>query len=159
MTDVAIAALVARDSIRRLLSLYCDAVSRREPDAIGALFMPDAVVTIAHFPDRIGRPAIIDGLRRTISKFTFLHQKCDTGLIDVAEDQAWARIGVLEINRATDSPERLNLICGTYEDEYRRDSGGWGFQRRRFTLQFRTLLQASAAEEFPPFVPHRPFDP
>jgi ketosteroid isomerase-like protein len=149
--DTEIATLVAQNAVRRLLSLYCDAVARRDPDAIWDLFTKDAVVTIADGPDRVGPQEIVEGLRGTISKFSFLHQKCDTGLIDVDGERARARINVLEANRSNDA-DGMNMIFGTYDDEYRLEQEGWRFQRRRFTLQFRAVLAAQELQEFPHFM-------
>jgi hypothetical protein len=147
MNDEGLAALVAKDSIRRLISLYCDAVSRRDPDALAPLFAPDASVKIADGVERVGRQEVVEGFRRTASGFSFLHQKCDTGLIDVDGRQARARHGVMELNVALGS-DQLNMIFGTYEDEYRLLEEGWRFFRRRFTLQFRALLQADQLQHF-----------
>ena len=78
-----IASLEARDEIRRLLSLYGDAVRRKDPDAIGPLFTPDARVVIAGGKERVGREEIVPGLRNTAAGFEFLSQVGDPGLIEV----------------------------------------------------------------------------
>ncbi|HEX7856371.1 MAG TPA: nuclear transport factor 2 family protein [Sphingobium sp.] len=147
MSDTLLHDLVARDAIRRLLALYCDAVSRRDPDAISSLFTQDAVVTIADGADRIGPAEIVEGLRRAVSVFSYLHQKCDTGFIDIDGERASARVNILEVNRLGDS-DSVTMICGVYEDDFRVDDGAWRFCRRRFTLQFRTVLAAREIEDF-----------
>ena len=152
MTDTLLATLIAERAVRRLISAYCDVVSRRDPDSAGVLFARDARVQIADGPERIGRNEIVEGLRRTMQGFSFLHQKCDTGLIDVEGGLARARIGVFESNRPAGA-ESLNMIFGTYEDEYRLLEEGWRFYRRRFTLQFRAVLPASEMQQFSDFVP------
>lgn len=152
MSDKVMAELAAQNAIRRLISLYCDAVGRRDPDAIAGLFAPDARVVIADGPERVGRDEIVAGLQRTVFGFDFLHQRCDTGLIDVADDRARARIGVMEMNRVVGA-ETLNLIFGVYEDEYGRDSEGWRFRTRRFTMRFRAMLPAEQLQEYPAFPP------
>lgn len=149
--------LLAQNAIRRLLSLYCDAVSRKDADAVGALFAPDARVAIAGARERVGLDQIVEGFRRATESFTFLYQKCDAGLIDVHEDCARSRIGVLEANRAAGA-EALNVIFGTYEDEYCRLSEGWRFQSRKFTLRLQVLLPAAQMREFPELVPIFGFD-
>lgn len=148
----------ARESIRRLLSLYCDSVARRDADAVGLLFTEDARVRIAGGAERIGRSAIVEGLRGTISQFGFLHQKCDTGLIDVAGDTARSRIGVMEMNQASGASE-FNMIFGVYEDEYRLTGEGWRFARRDFTFQYRAILPAAETRHFQEFRPAYPFAP
>jgi hypothetical protein len=158
MPDDLIATVAAERSIRRLISLYCDAVRRRDPDAAGELFAPDASVRIAEFPERVGRRAIVEGLRRTLSGFSYLHQTCDTGLIDLDGETAHARHGVMEANRPN-GVEGLNVIFGAYEDEYRLLADGWRFQRRRFSLDFRVLLPSAELQQFPSVAPGLSFAP
>jgi ketosteroid isomerase-like protein len=157
MPDI-LTTLVAERAIRRLISLYCGAVSRHDPDAIAELFAPDARVTIAHLPERVGREAIVEGFRATLAAFSYLHQKCDTGLIDVDGDTARAQLDVVELNRAVGA-DSFNMIFGTYEDEFRRREEGWRFACRRFTLQFRAVLPAAQLQELPGFVPAFAFAP
>lgn len=144
-------AVLAEGQIRRLLSLYCDAVSRHDADAVFELFTPDAQVRIADLPARIGPVQIVGGLRDTLGKFGFLQQSCDTGLIDVDGDGAWARIGVFEVNRAHES-DTLNLIFGQYEDEYRMERSGWRFHRRRFSMRLRAVVGEAEITQFPAIV-------
>ena len=158
MTDELLACMVAERSIRRLISLYCDAVRRRDPDSVGRLFTDDARVEIAGMPERVGRHAIVEGLRRTVSGFSYLHQMCDTGLIDVDGAPAWARLGIFEVNRPNGS-EGLNVIMGAYEDEYRQVEGAWRFHHRRFSLQSRVLLSAAEAQQWPAIAPRFDFAP
>ena len=53
MSEDVIQRLEAESAIRRLVGLYCDAVNRRDADAAGALFAPDAAIQIADFPWRV----------------------------------------------------------------------------------------------------------
>ena len=152
MTDTTLATLAAESAIRRLISSYCDAVSRRDADSVRTLFAPDARVQIADGAERVGRETIVEGMRRTIAAFSFLHQRCDTGLIDVAGDRARARLGVFEANRLSGA-DKLSIFFGTYEDEYSLLEAGWRFYRRRYTLQFRALLPVSEMQQFSDLVP------
>ena len=158
MADSSLATLAAENAIRRLVSLYCDAVARRDPDAIAVLFTPDARVRISDLPERVGVQEIVEGLRRTMSAFSYLHQKCDTGLIDVDGQWARARLGVIEANRSNGA-DSLNMIFGFYEDELRLLQERWCFHRRKFTLQFRIVLPASEIQQFPDFMPAFAFAP
>lgn len=142
----------APEAIRRLLSFYGDAVSRKDADAAGPLFLPDARVQIADFPERVGREAIVEGFRRTLSRFSFLHQRCDAGMIEADGDGARARVGVMELNRQIGA-DTLTMIFGTYEDEYRAVNGIWHFARRRFVFRFRAVLAALEMEELAAFEP------
>jgi len=153
-------AIQAREGIRRLISLYCDAVARRDADAVGNLLVDDVHITIAGGPPRIGREAAVAGLRKTIDNFGFLHQKCDTGLIDIDDDGtgARARLGVMELNQAFGA-DTVNAIFGFYEDEYRLTDGGWRFARREFTLQFRAVLPTAECQFLQTFTPRFSFEP
>jgi ketosteroid isomerase-like protein len=158
MDDSLLATLAGERAIRRLISLYCDAVRRGDPDAVGELFTPDASVRIADLPERVGRQEIVEGLRRTMAGFSYLHQTCDTGLIDVKGGLARARHGVIEANRPNGA-EALNLIFGAYEDEYRLSEIGWRFHRRRFDLRFRVQLPAAEFQQFPEIASRSEFFP
>ena len=150
MSEERLARLEAREAIRRVLSLYGDAVRRKDPDAIAGLFTPDAEVTIAGGKTRVGRSEIVEGLRNTASGFEFLSQKSDPGLIDVAGGEARARVGVIEANQPLGT-DRINLVFGIYEDEYRQFEGHWRFHRRNFTLQQVASLQAAEITKFAAF--------
>ena len=152
MTATQVEVVVAENAIRRLISTYCDGVGRRDADAACIGFASDVRVRIAHLPERIGREAAIEGLGRTLSSYSFLHQKCDTGLIDIMGDRARARLGVIEMNQAIGS-DCLNLMTGIYEDEYILLAEGWRFQRRHFTPQAGLTLPNSAIQLFPDFIP------
>lgn len=152
MTIAQLEVVMAENAIRRLVSGYCDGVGRRDADAACMGFAPDVRVRIAHLPVRIGHTAAVEGLRSTISGYTFLHQKCDTGLIDVMGDRARARLGVLEMNQAIGG-DSLFMMTGIYEDEYILLAEGWRIHRRHFTPQAGMSLPASAIQLFPDFVP------
>ncbi len=158
MTDTLLATLAAERAIRRLISIYADAASRRDADVAGTLFAPDARVQIAGGAERVGREAIVEGMRRTVTAYSFLHQKCDTGLIDVEGDHARARLGIFEINRLSNA-DNVAMIFGHYEDEYTLLEAGWRFYRRCFTLQFRTVLPVSEMQQFPDIAPGFAFVP
>lgn len=152
MTAAQLEVVVAENAIRRLISTYCDGVAQRDADAACLGFAPDVRVRIAHLPERIGHEAAVEGLRRTLSGYTFLHQKCDTGLIDVMGDHARARLGVIEMNQAIGG-DSLFLMTGFYEDEYVLLAEGWRIHRRHFTPQIGMTLPASSVQLFPDFVP------
>jgi hypothetical protein len=151
-SGVLVANLLAENAIRRLVSAYCDAVNRRDPESARALFTPSCRVQIADMPERVGIEAIVGGLARTVSGFSFLHQKCDANLIDVSGSSARARVAVFEANRRI-GEGALSLLFGTYEDEYSLQPEGWRFSSRRFTLKLLATLPASTLQEFPDLAP------
>jgi len=152
MNEAQLEVVMAENAIRRLISGYCDGVGRRDADAACVGFASDVQVRIAHLPERIGHAAAVEGLRQTLSGYTFLHQKCDTGLIDVMGNRARARLGVLEMNQAIGG-DGLFMMTGFYEDEYAFLSEGWRFHRRHFTPQAGMSLPVSAIQLFPDFIP------
>ena len=142
MRETLLQRLEAESQIRRLVALYCDAVNRRDADAAGALFAPDAEIRIADFPGISGAEAIREGMRQTFALHAFLRQQCDVGLIDVDGDGARARLSVFEASHRA-GEEGMSLIFGFYEDEYVRLATGWRFWRRRYTMQFRSRVEVS----------------
>ena len=134
-----LARLEAESAIRRLVGLYCDSVNRRDADAAGLLFAPDCAIRIADGPERIGRDVQTEGMRQTFAAFDFLRQQCDVALIDVAGETARARLSVFEASHRP-GEDSLSLIFGFYEDDYVRLAEGWRFQRRRYTMQFRSRM-------------------
>jgi hypothetical protein len=152
MGEKSLSELTAIESIRRLLSLYSDAVQRREPDEIAGLFAADAEVVIMDGAPRIGREAIVAGLKQTMSGFQYLHQTFGPGLIDVAGNAAKGRISIMEITRPIDG-ETLNAVFGQYEDDYVRIGGTWQFHRRRFFLSYMAKVPASEAAPFAALTP------
>lgn len=141
MSDTLLARLEAESAIRRLVGLYCDAVNRSDPEAAGDLFASDARIRIDRFPELNGADAIRAGFRQTFGHFGFVRQQCDVALIDVAGGSARARIQVIEASHRA-GEQTVSLIYGFYEDEYVLLEQGWRFYRRRYTMQFRTLLEA-----------------
>lgn len=139
MSEDVINRLEAESAIRRLIGLYCDAVNRRDADAAGMLFAPDAAIRIADFPRISGAEAITEGMRQTFAHHAFLRQQCDVGLVDVDGDSAKARLSVFEASHRA-GEDGVSLIFGFYEDEYVRLAAGWRFWRRRYVLQFRSRV-------------------
>ena len=147
MSGDALDTLIAEREIRRLISTYCEAVGRRDAATAAKLFSPDARVKIASFAELVGHDAIAEGLRQSFAAAQFLHQRCDSGLIDIEGDHARARLSVFEVNRKPDQ-DALGLIFGFYDDEYVLLGAGWRFYRRNYTLQLRALAPVSKIQQF-----------
>ena len=135
-------------AIQRLISAYTDAVRRLDGRAAGRLFAPDGSVKIADYPELQGREAVTDGICKTFSKFSFINQDCDTGLIDVDGERARGRLGIFEANKR---PERegVQILFGTYEDEYVKLNEGWRFYRRYFSVRTLFTVPTLSFEAFP----------
>ena len=53
----------------------------------------------------------------------------------------------------------MSLIFGFYEDEYARLLEGWRFQRRRYSMQFRSKVPVSKMQQVDGFLPGFDFKP
>ena len=135
-------------AIQRLIAAYTDAVRRLDGEAAGRLFAADGSVKIADYPELSGRAAVTEGICKTFAKFSFIHQGCDTGLIDVEGDRARARLGIFEAN-SRPNREGVQIIFGTYEDEYTLTGEGWRFHRRSFSVRALATVPTLAFEAFP----------
>ena len=114
------------------------------------------MIRIADYPKWAGREKIRSGMRGTFARFDLMHQRCDTGLIDVSGDQANARMTLFEACRRA-GEDQLGLIFGIYEDEYRRLDEGWRFHRRRYSLQAQVNVPLSSNDLVTGFVPEFAF--
>jgi ketosteroid isomerase-like protein len=150
-----LATLAAERSIRRLISAYCDAVARRDAEALRPLYTPDCVIEIADRPPRVGIEAQVEGLRQTFAQLAFLHQRCDANLIDVTGDTARARVSVFETNRHADA-DTMNMMFGTYEDQYAKLPDGWRFKHRKFTIRYFGAVPIKTIFDMPDLVPAFP---
>jgi len=122
-----------RLAIRELIELYSDAVTRRDWDATGAVFAPDAIWTIGE-PTNIaleGRAAIVAGLRRMVEPFDVFVQMTHSIVIELDGDRAAARTIVNGFGRARDRSAGV-FALGTYTDALERADAGWLFTSRRF---------------------------
>jgi len=134
-----LATLEAERRIRRLIARYGEAVALKDAELARDLFAEDAEVTIADKPVRVGREAIVAGFANALSAFRWLHQKSDSGLIDVAGEAANARYQVVEFNESL-ADGVVAMITGTYDDSYVQRGGTWYFHRRRFTLRAHAVI-------------------
>jgi hypothetical protein len=91
-------------------------------------------------------------MRQTFTDYRFMHQKCDTGFIDVEGDTARSRLSVFEVNLPPDT-DGAAMIFGVYEDEYRRLEEGWRFAFRRFTFTTSIRLPVTSIQHLQTFTP------
>lgn len=128
-------------AVRQVIEAYADAVTRRDPQAYGALYAPDAEWVVSPPADRhvVGRDAIVAELRREIDRFDFFVFTVANIVVSVNGDTATARSTAHELGRAADGsgPGLPAMdVWARYDDELRREGDGWVFTRRRYTILY-----------------------
>ena len=78
-------------AIRTLVASYTDAVNRCDVDDIAPVYDDDAVFTMMDRPSVVGRDAILDVLRETVSRYHLIMQLVHTGVVQLDGDSARAR--------------------------------------------------------------------
>lgn len=142
------AALHAESAVRRLTAFYCDAVNHHDPARAVSVYARDGQLVMPDGTQIIGREAIGEGVQRTLAAFSFIHQICHSGLIDIHGDHASARWSFLELARRIADPA-MGMIIGTYEDDLVRTEEGWRFSRRRLHIGQRALIDLAKLKSFP----------
>ncbi len=132
-------------AIERLQSAYADVVNRRSWPELTDLFRPAAVVRI----DTVTRPvfelvgpvALGEFIGNAVERFAFfefvrLNSHVELS-VDGDVDLAAARLFMCEIRRDVGTLD-WSVAYGIYHDRYRRDAGGWRFDRRDYQSLTRT---------------------
>ena len=122
-------------AIQRLQAAYADAVTRRDWEAVRALFEPDAVVRIdtrTRDPFELDGPdALVEFIDRAISGFTFFEFTILNTTVDLADqDHATGRVYLCEVR--TDADGAWSEAYGLYRDAYRRRDGAWRIAGRQY---------------------------
>jgi uncharacterized protein (TIGR02246 family) len=142
MTDVAHDELAVRD----LTARFTDAVNRRDPETLGALFTEDGEWVVPGVPTSVGPEAAAAQIRGLLSTFVHLVQLLHSGHVEVDGDVATATWYLTE--SASDGGDAAFGFTGVYRDEARRTDDGWRFSRREFTFLHREK-RAAAGKWYP----------
>jgi ketosteroid isomerase-like protein len=136
-------------AIQRLQAAYADAVTRRDWDAVRALFEPDAVV---HIDTRTRDPFTLDGpaalvtfIEPAIASFTFFEFTILNATIDLDGDEATGRVYICELRLDRDGT--WSDAYGLYRDRYRRRDGTWRIAGRQYSSLARRV--PGGVEAFP----------
>lgn len=132
LTDTEVADELA---IRALTQRFTDAVNRRAPAEMAALFAPDGRWDVPGVADTVGHDAIAARLTGLLGQFTMLVQLLHSGVVELHDDRATARWYLTE--HARDHEGTGALFIGYYEDELVQRSGEWRFARRSFAFLYR----------------------
>jgi len=122
-------------AIHDLAARFTDAVNRRDPDALAALFTEDGQWHVPGVPPAQGRAAISERLAGLLENFARLIQLTHSGHVDVDGESASAVWYVTET--AQDAADNGFEFTGAYTDTLVRTAEGWRFSQRSFAFLYR----------------------
>lgn len=127
-------------AIQNTITRYCDAITRRDWDALADVFAPDAVWEVIGGPAfRFAGAGVAPGIRGVVESTSSLTQINGPALIEIDGDHATARSTIYEFGETLDKTSRFEEP-GTYDDVLRKIDGKWRFTLRRFTIRhFRSV--------------------
>ena len=138
-TSDEIAAAVDHTGVSRLLTVYADAVTRRDWDAFDTLFRPDCSVIL----DLVTRPAIelsgpdamAEFVSEAIERFEFFEFVVLNHHVELwpggDRSAATGRVFMCELRQVHGETRRTDAY-GRYDDSYVRVDGRWMFGGRRY---------------------------
>ena len=129
-------------AVRRLAACYTDAVNHDDPLRAASVYAEDGRLISFDGSEFAGRANLAEAFRATFAAFSFIHQVCHAGLVEVSGDRAVARWSVYEVNRKLEE-DSLSIFFGTYEDEAVRLPEGWRFSRRQLRTTARARVETS----------------
>jgi len=120
-------------AVRSLAQAYADAVNRRDPEGMAAVFAPDGVIEKPGFGDPVqGVEKIAKRYRRLQSERDFLCQMIHSGVVEINGDRATSRWWFSELKKPVGGDDWLYMV-GVYQDDLVRLDIGWRFARRSQT--------------------------
>ena len=133
-------------AIRNLVATYADAVNRRDGDAWRDTWAEDSEWRIRD-TTVVGRQAIVEFWLAAMASFEGVIQMAAQGTVNVGGDEASGSWTIWEIGRRVGEG---SLVVGFYSDRYVRQSSGWRFAARHFTVCYRGDLPPGKFDPFPP---------
>lgn len=136
-----VAALRDEAAVRHVIEGYADAVTRRDAQAYGAMYAPEAVWVVGPPIDRRveGREAIVAELSGEIARLDFFVFTVGNIVISISGDVATSRSTVHEVGRAAEgAPPGLPAmeVHARYDDELRREGDHWVFTKRHYSILY-----------------------
>jgi predicted SnoaL-like aldol condensation-catalyzing enzyme len=127
--------LVARDSLRRLVTLYSRAVDRRDFKLLRSLYHDDAFEQHGTMFEG-GADAYVAFVEKALSAYEVTAHYVVNTAFEIAGDEAEGEVYKINYHR-TLGPERYEIVTGSRSlDRYRRSNGEWRFLSRSITLDW-----------------------
>ncbi|WP_380876215.1 hypothetical protein ACFB49_07800 [Sphingomonas sp. DBB INV C78] len=121
-----------RVAINDALARYADGVNRRDVDLWGGSWDEDAQWVLFDPEPVKGRDAIVAAWKQAMEGFPFVVMYVSQGSVAIDGERAEGRSYSSEVAETADGKKMR--VYGTYEDEYRKRNGTWGFSSRKFTI-------------------------
>jgi ketosteroid isomerase-like protein len=133
MSDLAY--LRDRHEIRDLVTRYACAVDRRDFDAVGACFTPDAETDYTYFKGPIRE--VLEKIRAGVNGFAMTMHVLGNHLAEVHGDAATSETYAVCYHRRPGVPDGAQLVVAMrYLDDLVRTPDGWRIRRRRATVEW-----------------------
>lgn len=139
--DTKLKALLDREEIRNLRTLYAHHLDSNTIDALDEVFSADAVVEVA-----VGKMTGIDAIRSGLNdafklfdrdhqgSYPFLHAIANHWIKLTGPDTAQGRCYLIDFETASKPDPNLLLLLGLYADTYRRIDGEWRITHTRLEV-------------------------
>jgi ketosteroid isomerase-like protein len=133
-----------RAAIQDLRFRYHIAVNEKDLEAIPRLFTEDAEVEFEGIGSARGQLEIDALYREVVGASPFIKQFIHNHVIDLDGDSG---TGLSYLDARTVANGKSMLVAARFDDEYRRQAGGWMFRALRLKLFFAVPLQDGWAGE------------
>ena len=135
--DPALAELVDRDAIQRVLVRYATSLDDRDWDGLAECFTEDAVADygVGSFE---GVPAIVGLCRQMLEPLEISQHLLGSFEINVDGDTAHSRCYFHAQHSRPGLPDgQFLIVAGTYEDQLARSASGWRIRHRKLIATWR----------------------
>ena len=124
-----------RQAIRDLVTRYACAIDRRDFDAVGACFTPDAETDYTYFKGPIGE--VLEKIRAGVGGFAMTMHVLGNHLAEVHGDAATSETYAVCYHRRAGVPDGAQLVVAMrYLDDLVRTPEGWRIRQRRATVEW-----------------------
>ena len=139
--DTKLKALLDREEIRNLRTLYAHHLDSNTIDALDEVFSADAVVEVT-----VGKMTGIDAIRSGLNdafklfdrdhqgSYPFLHAIANHWITLTGPDTAQGRCYLIDFETASKPDPHPLLLLGLYADTYRRIDGEWRITHTRLEV-------------------------